>query len=97
LNFQPQVKEHAEPYVTTKLEFPPPFGAIEPAKEQEGYGGKLLVSFLKPEVDRGSSSMLAKVTTKKPPLLEVPANRCHIKVSKMSSSCRCSAVGRNRI
>jgi hypothetical protein len=48
--------------------FPLPFGAIEPAKEQEENSGKLLVPFLKPEVDRRSSSSLAKVATKKPPL-----------------------------
>jgi hypothetical protein len=33
---------------------------MELAKEREGNGGKLLVLFLKPEVDRRSSSMLAK-------------------------------------
>jgi hypothetical protein len=54
--------------VTTELKFPPPFGAIEPAKDQEGNDGKLLALFLKPEVDWRSSSSPAKVTTNKPPL-----------------------------
>jgi hypothetical protein len=73
--------------VTTELEFPPPFGAIELAKEQEGNGGKLLVPFLKPKVDQRRSSMLAKVVMKKPPSPKVPADRCHLKVSKTSPSC----------
>jgi hypothetical protein len=52
--------------VTTELKFLSPFGAIEPAKEQEGNNEKFLVPFLKPEVDRRSSSSSAKVATKKP-------------------------------
>jgi hypothetical protein len=51
--------------VTTELKFSPSFGAIELAKEQEGNGGKLLVPFLKPDVDRTSSSSPAKVAMKK--------------------------------
>jgi hypothetical protein len=79
--------------VTTELEFPLPFGPIEPAKEQEGNDGKLLVPFFNPEVERRSTSTLAKVATKKPPSSEVPVDRCHLKVSKMSSSCFCGAIG----
>jgi hypothetical protein len=83
--------------VTSELEFLPPFGAIELAKEQEGNDGKLLIPFLKPEIDRRSSSMPAKVVMKKSPLPEVPAECYHLKVSKASSSYRCGAVRRNRI
>jgi hypothetical protein len=70
---------------------------MESAKEKEGNGGKLLVPFLKPEVYRRSSSMPTKVTMKKSSSLEVPVDCCHLKVSKTTSSCRCGAVGRNRI
>jgi hypothetical protein len=57
---------------------------------------KLLVQFLKPEVDRRSSSTPAKVATKKLSPLDVPVDHCHLKVSGSSSSCQCGAVGRNR-
>jgi hypothetical protein len=53
--------------VTTKLKFPLPFGVIEPAMEQEWNSGKVLVPFLKPEVDPRSSSSSAKVAMKKRP------------------------------
>ncbi len=56
---------------------------------------KLLVLFLKLEVDRRSSSTPVKVVTKKPPPPEVPVDLCHLKVSEASSSCQCGAVGRN--
>jgi hypothetical protein len=57
---------------------------------------KLLVSFLKPEVDRMSSSTPAKVTTKKSSPPEVPVDLSRLKVSEPSSSCQCGVVGRNR-
>jgi hypothetical protein len=60
--------------------------------------GKLLVLFLKPELDRSCFLTLAKVVTKKPPppLPEVPVDLYYLKVSEPSSSCQCGVVGRNR-
>jgi hypothetical protein len=42
-----------------ELEFPPYFGTIGPAMEQEVNASKLLVQFLKPEVDQSSPSTSA--------------------------------------
>jgi hypothetical protein len=56
---------------------------------------KLLVPFLKPEVDQRSFSTPAKVITKKPPPLEVSVDLCRLKVSELSSSCQCGVIGRN--
>jgi hypothetical protein len=57
---------------------------------------KLLIPFMKLEVDRRSFSTAAKVIMKKPPPPEVPIDLCRRKVSKLSSSCQCGAIGRNR-
>jgi hypothetical protein len=57
---------------------------------------KVLIPFLKPEVEQRNSSTLAKVVMKKPPPLpEVPIDLCRLKVCEPTSSCQCGAVGRN--
>jgi hypothetical protein len=72
--------------VTSELEFPPPFGAIELAKEQERNDGKLLIPFLKPEIDQRSSSMPAKVVMKcHTPFREI-GNEASIRVPRMFKS-----------
>jgi hypothetical protein len=53
---------------------------------------KLLVPFLKLEVDWRSSSTPAKVVMKKPLPPEVTVDLCRLKVSELSSSCQCGAV-----
>jgi hypothetical protein len=57
--------------------------------------GKLLVPLLKLEVDRRSSSTLAKVAMKKSSPPEFPVDLYRLMVSEPSSSCQCGAVGRN--
>jgi hypothetical protein len=46
--------------------------------------GEVLVLFLKPEVDRRSSSTPTKVTTKKPPPPKVPVDLYRLKVASQA-------------